>query len=92
MTFYFYILYSALLDKYYVGHTHDPEGRIRRHLSDHKGFTGSANDWKLVYTEEFRDKQEAYRREREVKSWKSRRMIENLIGKVSQEVGSEHPD
>ncbi|MGY6522384.1 MAG: GIY-YIG nuclease family protein [Mongoliitalea sp.] len=41
MTCYFYILYSQTLDKYYLGHTCDIlEDRLRRHLSNHKGFTG----------------------------------------------------
>jgi putative endonuclease len=80
MTFYFYILYSASLDKYYVGHTSDTlEERVRRHLSDHSGFTSKAKDWQVVYNEEFAAKSQAYRRELEIKSWKSRKKIEELI-------------
>jgi hypothetical protein len=31
-----YILYSEILDKYYIGHTEQGmEERLRRHLSDH---------------------------------------------------------
>ena len=82
----FYILYSEFLDKYYVGHTGDSLlQRLRRHNTDHKGFTGGVGDWKVVYTESFNSKEEAYRREREVKKWKSRKLIEKLIS-------SEHPD
>ena len=82
----FYILYSVTLDKYYVGYTGDNlQERLRRHNSDHKGFTGGIGDWKVVYTETFNTKEEAYRREREVKKWKSLKLIEKLIG-------SEHPD
>jgi putative endonuclease len=82
----FYILYSEVLAKYYVGHTGDSLlQRLRRHNTDHKGFTGGVGDWKVVYTESFNSKEEAYRREREVKKWKSRKLIEKLIS-------SEHPD
>ena len=82
----FYILYSPTLNKYYIGHTGDRlEERVRKHNSHHKGFTGGHGDWKVVYKESFTTKEEAYRREREVKSWKSRKLIEKLIG-------SEHPD
>jgi putative endonuclease len=76
-----YILYSVLADKYYVGHTGDPIGeRLRKHNSNHKGFTGKFGDWTLVYTECYGSKTEAYRRELEIKKWKSRRKIEILIG------------
>ena len=77
-----YILYSAILDKYYVGHTSDDlDERTRKHNTNHKGFTGGKGDWKLVYTEKFKEKSLAYAREREVKKWKSRKMIEKLISK-----------
>ncbi|MGE0770108.1 MAG: GIY-YIG nuclease family protein [Cyclobacteriaceae bacterium] len=82
----FYILYSSLADKYYYGHTTEPiDERIRKHNSNHKGFTGQFNDWRLVYSESYPSKVLAYAREREVKSWKSRTRIEKLIA------GSEHP-
>ena len=77
---YFYILYSKSLDKYYIGHTCDDiNQRLRRHNSEHKGFTGKANDWTIVYKELYDSKEMAYKRERQVKAWKSRKMIERLI-------------
>jgi putative endonuclease len=77
---YFYILKSTLLDKYYVGHTCDGlDERLRKHNSNHKGYTGRASDWEVVYRESFDDKPTAYGRERQVKSWKSRKKIEQLI-------------
>ncbi|MCB9811278.1 GIY-YIG nuclease family protein [Candidatus Nomurabacteria bacterium] len=43
-----YILYSKTLGRYYVGHCEAPlEERLRRHLSNHKGFTGKAKDWEV---------------------------------------------
>ncbi len=76
---YFYILHSLQLDKYYVGHTSNIEERILKHNSNHKGFTGKADDWKLVYSEKFSDKSTAYKRERQVKNWENRKRIEKLI-------------
>ena len=77
---YFYIIYSKSLDKYYIGHTCDDiNQRLRRHNSEHKGFTGKANDWTIVYKEKYHSKELAYKRERQVKAWKSRKMIERLI-------------
>ncbi|WP_333878798.1 GIY-YIG nuclease family protein [Flavobacterium sp.] len=78
--FYFYILHSKLTDKFYVGHTSEPlEERHRKHLSNHSGFTSKAKDWIVVYFEEYNDKSVAYKREMEVKKWKSRIRIEKLI-------------
>jgi putative endonuclease len=53
--------------------------RLRKHNSNHKGFTGNSTDWKLVYKEEFEDKNSAYARERQIKSMKSRKKIIELI-------------
>ena len=81
----FYILFSAAANKFYIGHTTEAmEERLRKHNTNHKGFTGKFADWVVVYTESFSSKQLAYAREREVKNWKSRKKIEQLI--------SEHPD
>lgn len=86
MAYCFYILYSHQADKYYIGHTNDLLGRVRRHNTEHKGYTGKWSDWKVIYTEMYTNKQQAYKREREVKKWKSKLRIEKLIA------NSEHPD
>ena len=45
-----YILFSQPAEKYYVGFTGDYlDERLRRHNSEHKGFTGQAGDWEVVY-------------------------------------------
>ncbi|MEQ8908094.1 MAG: hypothetical protein RIC95_02795, partial [Vicingaceae bacterium] len=49
------------------------------HNSNHKGFTGNHHDSKVVYQEAFNSKKEAYARERQIKKWKSRKMIERII-------------
>jgi len=50
MPCHFYILYSSRRDKYYYGHTCDElDNRLKKHKSNHKGFTGSSPDWKIVY-------------------------------------------
>ena len=78
--FHAYILYSASLDKYYIGYCgNDLEKRLKNHLSNHSGFTANAKDWKIVLNETFDSKKEAMDRERQIKKWKSRKMIEALI-------------
>ena len=68
MVFTVYILYSPTLQKYYTGYTGDKMAeRLRRHKSNHKGFTGKANDWQLVYIEELKEKKAAMTLERRIK-------------------------
>jgi putative endonuclease len=76
-----YILFSTIKNRYYVGYSGDDlSERIRKHNSNHKGFTGNTGDWIPVYQELYRTKAEAMKREREIKNWKSRKLIEKLIG------------
>jgi putative endonuclease len=81
-----YILYSKKADRYYIGHTCDNVlERLRKHNSNHRGYTGKFNDWEIVFVEEFENKNLAYARERELKNYKDRERIKKLIA------GKEHP-
>tara|TARA_R110000823_G_C15701805_1_gene476549 strand:+ start:137 stop:391 length:255 start_codon:yes stop_codon:yes gene_type:complete len=83
MSCHFYILHSIQLGKFYIGHTcENLDERLRKHLSNHQGFTSKAQDWELVYYEELPDKSAAYARERSVKAWKSKKMITELINSL----------
>lgn len=86
MNYFVYILFSTTLDSYYIGFTSDISARLIRHNKKGKGFTGKVNDWKFVYQEEFSIKEHALKRERQLKNWKSRKKIIELIA------GSVHPD
>jgi putative endonuclease len=91
MNFTTYILYSGEADKYYIGFTGDDiNERLRKHNTNHKGFTGKFNDWIIVHIEPFDEKKAAMNREKEIKNWKSRKMIESLLEFNS--VGLLHPD
>jgi putative endonuclease len=84
-----YILFSKSINKYYVGVTGDElSERVHKHNSNHKGFTGGKGDWIVAYTEEYNSKEEAYKREKEIKKRKSRKYLEELI---KSKAGSEHP-
>ena len=75
-----YILYSNDADKYYIGHTGESiNERLRKHLSNHRGFTAKFKDWKILYSEVYDTKEKAFAREREIKNWKSKIRIQNLI-------------
>ena len=78
--FFVYILYSNALLKFYIGYTSEPiQLRLEKHLTNHSGFTGKAKDWVIVYFENCTDKPTALRREKEIKSWKSKKKILELI-------------
>ncbi|SMP25295.1 putative endonuclease [Flavobacterium hercynium] len=79
MNFTVYILFSESKNKFYIGFTSNLEDRIIRHNQKSKGFTGNVNDWKIVYTENYQSKELAHKRELQIKSWKSRIKIQELI-------------
>ena len=83
-----YILFSGTRNQYYVGYTSDElSQRLRRHNSNHKGFTGKVGDWVITYFELYDLKEMAIKREKEIKSWKSKTRIEKLINSA----GLGHP-
>jgi putative endonuclease len=88
MAFFVYILYSEKLDKYYIGATENVEERLAKHLCNHRGFTGKAADWSIRLTEFYPDKTAALKREKQLKSWKSRLRIEQLIERSTHKVTS----
>src|SRR5690606_37152636 len=81
-SFFVYIIYSSKLDKYYVGHTHDLLIRVEQHNSGISTFTSIANDWVLKYSEPFHSREDAYKREIQMKKKKSRKYIEWLINEI----------
>jgi putative endonuclease len=77
--FYLYILRSESRGHYYIGQTQDITERLTYHNSNYSKSLKNRGPWKLVYSEEFGTRREAVRRERQIKSWKDRRMIERLL-------------
>ena len=87
--FYTYILFSAAVNKYYVGASENPEERLKKHNAKNKGFTNQANDWQIVFLKSFETKSEALAYEKQIKNWKSAIKIQKLI---SNSTGLEPPD
>lgn len=82
-----YVIYNRIADKYYVGSTNDLERRIWEHNnhSAKKRFTRKYEGlWELRYTEIFDDKSAALKREKYIKSQKSKKYIVDLVGSVAQ--------
>ena len=74
-----YILYSLKIDQYYVGYTNDPDRRLKEHNRKKGKFTDRGIPWEMVYSEKYMSKPEVMKREKYIKSQKSRLFIENLI-------------
>ena len=75
-----YVLFSKAIDRFYIGHSEQTiEERLKKHLSNHSGFTGRAKDWEIVFTKKFETKSEAYALERKLKGLKSRVALEKYI-------------
>ena len=74
-----YILKSKTNDKYYVGYTEDLDKRLIRHNGKLVKATKSGVPWTIIYTESFNTKSEAYRRERQIKSYKGGKAFKKLI-------------
>ena len=81
--YYTYIIQSESTGKYYIGHTNDLDQRLLQHNTH--SFRGSpatkrlAGPWKIVYSEAFKTRSEEMKREKQIKSWKNKHSIENLI-------------
>ena len=79
--YYLYILYSTNSDKYYVGQTADLERRLFEHNnSEHNTYTSKHRPWILVASFAVgNDRGSALKIERKIKSFKSRKIILDLI-------------
>ncbi|MBI4654511.1 MAG: GIY-YIG nuclease family protein [Nitrospirae bacterium] len=79
-----YIIKSALVNKYYVGHTANIESRIFHHRAGREKYTKIASDWQVVFSKEFKTRKEAKEVENFIKKQKSKIFIEKIIaGKVN---------
>ena len=73
--YYLYLL-QCQDDSIYTGITNDVALRFRKHLEKRGGsYTRSHGAKKIIYTEEYKTKSEALKRELEIKSWRRQRKI-----------------
>jgi len=77
-----YILQSLKIKKYYIGHTNDIDDRLRRHNAGLSKYTKKFIPWKLIYSEEYQTKSEAYKREMEIKKYKGGIKFKKLINRL----------
>jgi len=75
-----YILYSKKINRYYVGITSNLEWRIQQHNRGLSPFTRGKGPWELAYSEEFQSRKAAQTKEKEIKSWKSPKLMKKRLG------------
>jgi len=84
-----YVIYNQYSAKIYIGQTADLSKRLARHngLLPTKGTSYTHKNsgfWGVVYTEKFKTREEAVKREKELKSYQGRVFIKNLISNVGR--------
>lgn len=80
--FYVYALYNDKYAKIYIGQTNNLDQRIKLHNS--KEFKNSFTtrfdgSWVLIYKEKMETRSDALKREKQLKSYRGREFIKNLI-------------
>jgi len=78
MAYTVYILKSESSGRFYTGYTENLEQRLIKHRAGSTKTTRNRGPWKVAYTELFETKEEATKRERELKRLKSRGIYEKL--------------
>jgi predicted GIY-YIG superfamily endonuclease len=82
--FWTYIIQNSA-GQFYVGHTDNLSARVKNHNRTDKiagKFTRKDGPWTLVWSEEHPNRSSAMRREREIKKWKSARLIRTRLLRI----------
>ena len=75
-----YILHSAEHNKIYIGFTQNLEDRLKSHNQlATKGWTVKFRPWKLIHYESFQTKQQALKREKQLKGGQGRNWIRTTL-------------
>lgn len=84
-----YILYSPLVDRYFVGKTSDLPKSLRRHNTGKNKHTKTGLPWKLVYRKSFESADSAREKEIQIKSSESRKELVECISDEGNELKEE---
>jgi len=80
MSHYVYILQSTKDNRYYIGETTDVAARLIFHNNGNQRSTKSRIPFRLVLTEKYSTREQALKREKQIKSWKGGLAFKKLIG------------
>ena len=71
-----YALYSKKFNEIYIGYSSSAAKRLQSHNHPkNKGYTKRFQPWELVFTEDFKTRSQAMKREKELKTAKGREYI-----------------
>jgi putative endonuclease len=79
MLHYVYILQSLRDKRYYIGETSNVEQRLLFHNSGKQRSTRNRISFRLILVEEYTNRNEALKREKQIKSWKGGQAFQKLI-------------
>jgi putative endonuclease len=82
MPHFIYILQSLKDNSFYIGSSQNPQERLLKHNKASTGYTSRKQPWKIVYTEEFKSKTEALKREKFLKAQKNTAFYNSLISQA----------
>jgi len=77
--FFTYIIKSTTTGRYYIGSTSNIDQRIHSHNLGYTKSLKNKGPFLLVYKECFETRKEAYKREKQIKSYKSGEAFKKLI-------------
>lgn len=84
--YYTYILYSVSSGRYYTGHTDNVVRRLGQHNAGKVKATKAYRPWEIAYTEEFLTRSEAFKREMQIKSYRSGEAFKKILRRVGRVV------
>lgn len=79
MFFYVYMLQSKQTDRFYVGYTDNLIRRVKEHNLGLNQSTKQYKPWTLIYYEACRNRDDAKRREKYLKTSKGRRLLKRRV-------------
>ena len=74
-----YVLQSEMDHSYYIGQSANYKSRVWEHNHGNTNYTKKKRPWVLVYTEEYKTRGEAVKRERYLKRIKNKKYLEKII-------------
>ncbi len=85
MSYFVYVLRSLKNGRFYTGYTQNLDRRLQEHNSGQSSYTKLTRPFKLVYKESFKNKKEAMKRERDLKTGKGREEIRKKLNIISEQ-------
>ena len=82
MPHYVYIIQSLKDNRYYIGETSNADERLIFHNSGKQRSTKNRIPFRSILVEEYPNREEALKREKQIKSWKGDHAFQKLIKRM----------